>query len=74
MALTQFHQGTFKTIQRAFANVQVALMECRLRATGEMVAVICGVYPLGRRESVLIPLAQLFPGNPYDTIEPPVNG
>jgi Family of unknown function (DUF6117) len=74
MALTQFHQGTFKTIQRAFANSQVALMECRLRATGEMVAVICGVYPLGRGESVFIPLAQLFPGNPYDTIEPPVNG
>ena len=74
MALRQFHQGTFKTIQRAFANGQVTLMECRLRGTGEMVAVICGVYPLGRGESVFIPLAQLFPGNPYDTIEPPVNG
>jgi Family of unknown function (DUF6117) len=74
MALTQFHEATFKTIQRAFANGQVALMECKLRATAEMVAVICGVFPLGRAESVFIPLAQLFPGNPYDTIEPPVNG
>jgi Family of unknown function (DUF6117) len=74
MALTQFHQASFKTIQRAFANSQVALLECTLRATGEKVAVICGVYPLGRGESVFIPLAQLFPGNPYDTIEPPVNG
>jgi hypothetical protein len=74
MALTPFHQGTFKTIQRAFANGQVALMECRLRRSGEMVAVICGVYPLGREESVFIPLALLFDGNPYDTIEPPSNG
>jgi hypothetical protein len=74
MALTQFHQASFKTIQRAFANGQVALVECRLRRTGEMVAVICGVYPLGPGESVFIPLAQLFPDNPYDTIEPPSNG
>jgi len=60
MALTQFHQASFKTIQRAFANSQVALMECRLRATGEMVAVICGVYPLGRGESVFYPSCSAF--------------
>ena len=74
MALTQFHQGTFKTIQRAFATGQVALMECRLRRTGEMVAVICAVYPLRGEDVLFIPLARLFDGNPYDTVEPPVNG
>ena len=57
MALTQFHQASFKTIQRAFANSQVALLECRLRRTGEMVAVICAVFPLRDGESVVIPLA-----------------
>ena len=74
MALTNFHYGTFKTIQRAFANGQAALIETTLRGTGEKVAVICGVYPLGRGEFVYIPLAQLFPGNPYDTVDPPSNG
>jgi len=74
MALTQFQQASFKTIQRAFANSQVALMECRLRATGDMVAVICGVYPLRDEDVLFIPLAQLFNGNPYDTVEPSTEG
>jgi hypothetical protein len=74
MALTQFHQASFKTIQRAFANGQVALRECKLRRTGESVAVICAVFPLRGEDVLFIPLAQLFNGNPYDTVEPPVNG
>jgi len=74
MALTQFQQASFKTIQRAFANSQVALVECKLRATGEKVAVICGVYPLRGEDVLFIPLAQLFNGNPYDTVEPPTEG
>ena len=69
MALTQFHQANFKTIQRAFAHGNVVLMEYKLRATGKRAAVICAVFPLGQRESVFIPLVQLFDGNPYDVIE-----
>jgi Family of unknown function (DUF6117) len=69
MALTHFHQASFKTIQRAFASGNVALMECKLRATGKRVGVICAVFPLGQGDSVFIPLVQLFDGNPYDVLE-----
>jgi len=73
VALTKSQKANFKTILRAFANGQVALMECTMKATGEQVAVICAVSQV-REEFAVVPLAQLFTGNPCDVLEPPQQG
>ena len=73
MALTKSHKANFKTILRAFANSQVALMECTNKGTGEKVAVICAVSHV-REEFAFVPLAQLFNGNPCDVLESPQQG
>ena len=70
MALTKSQKANFKTILRAFANGQVALMECTMKATGEQVAVICAVSRV-REEFAVVPLAQLFNDSPYDVLESP---
>jgi hypothetical protein len=68
MALTKVHQATFRTLRRAFANDQVALVECTIKATGEQVPVVCAISP---GFYAIVPLAQLFAGNPYDLLEVP---
>jgi len=73
MALTTSHKANFKTILRAFANGQVALMECTNKGTGEQVAVICAVSHV-REDFAVVPLAQLFNGSPCDVLEPPQQG
>ena len=35
------HKANFETLQAAFDNGDVALMECQLASTGEPVAVLC---------------------------------
>lgn len=64
------HKGNFETLRKAFANGDVALMECTLNATGEKVAVICAVHTESG-EYVFTPMAQFFNGNPYDLLSPP---
>jgi hypothetical protein len=66
--LTKLHQAVFRTIRRAFSNDQVALVECTVKTTGERVAVICAISP---GTFAIVPLAQLFSGNPYDVLEVP---
>jgi hypothetical protein len=66
--LSKVHQATFRTLRRAFAKDQVALVECTVKATGERVPVICAISP---GFFAILPLAQLFTGNPYDVLEVP---
>ena len=73
MALTTSHKANFRTILRAFANGQVALLECTIKTTGEQVAVICAVSHV-REEFAVVPLAQLFTSNPCDVLESPQQG
>lgn len=71
MALAQGHRQNFETLQEAFANGDVALMECQMAATGEPAAVICAANRLPDGEIEFAPFAMLFDGNPYRTVNPP---
>jgi hypothetical protein len=70
MALKPGDKINFDTLQRAFANGDVALMECQDAQTHEYVAVLCAA---NRREDGVIdfaPLARMFQANPYDEVIP----
>jgi hypothetical protein len=67
------NKANFKTLQKAFKNGDVALMECTLKATGKKVDVICAVCK-GRDPKFpieMVPFAMLFNDNPYDLLVPP---
>jgi hypothetical protein len=74
MALPAGHKQNFETLQEAFANGDVALMECLSAATGETVAVICAANRLPDGEIEFVPFASLFDGNPYEAVNPPNPG
>ena len=65
------HKANFETLQKAFGNGDVALMECQLASTGEPVAVVCAANHLPDGEVEFAPFAMLFDGNPYEAINPP---
>ncbi len=72
------HQANFETLRRAFADGQVALMDCILLATGEHVAVIAAVgeddsNPYAGKQFVFTPFAMFFNGNPYELLLPPTD-
>jgi len=71
MPISETHKQNFETIRRAFTQGDVALVECQVAATGEEVPVICAtnLHPDGGIE--FVPFAAMFPGNPYEAINPP---
>jgi hypothetical protein len=71
MLLSVGHKRNFNTLRRAFRTGEAALMECQLAATGETAAVICAVNRLPDDQFELVPIATLFPGNPYEAVSPP---
>jgi hypothetical protein len=71
MALSPGDRTNFDTLRQAFLNGDAALMECRMAATGEAVAVVCAA---NRKEDGSVesaPFAVMFPGNPYEMLNPP---
>jgi len=74
MPLQAGHKTNFETLQQAFANGDVALMECQLVETGEEVAVICAASRHDDGEVEFTPFAMLFSGNPYEMLNPPRPG
>lgn len=71
MALLSGHRANFETLQRAFAKGNAALMECKLAATGEAVAVVCAVNRQDNGDFQFVPFAMFFNGNPYQVVNPP---
>ena len=69
--IVQKHSANFETLQRAFNDGQVALMECEEKATGEKVAVICAYVWDGETYN-FTPFARFFNGNPYELLIPPI--
>lgn len=61
----------FETLQRAFDNKDVALLECKENSTGETVALICAVSFDGK-EYIFTPIAKMIDGNPYELFTPPI--
>jgi hypothetical protein len=58
------------TIIQAAKADHLALMECRDKITGEIVAVVCAVNEVDG-EFEMVPMARLFDRNPYEVLEPP---
>ena len=74
MALMQGQKKNFETLRRAVLARDAALMECQLAATGEQVAVICAANRAPDGAIDFVPLAMLFPDDPYRTVNPPHPG
>lgn len=71
MALLKGHKRNFQSLVDAVQNGDVALMECQLAATGEVVAVVCAANRMPDGEIEFAPFAMLFNDNPYKTVNPP---
>ena len=71
MALAVGHRQNFDMLRRAMLAGDAALMDCQLAATGEPVAVICAANRLADCGAEFVPFAMLFPGNPYEAVNPP---
>ena len=65
------HTKNFQTLGEAFKAGQVALVECRIKATGEVVATICTTYVDDQGEINFVPFATFLNGNPYELLDPP---
>ena len=65
-------KANFETLCQAVKNGDAALLDCRLRETGESVAVVCAVNSGDDYE--FVPLAALFSDDPYQLLDPPDSG
>lgn len=70
MAIPDHLSGNFKTLLRAAADGNLALMECQDAVTEEPRYVICAVGRDGPAY-VMTPFGHLAEGNPYDAYLPP---
>ena len=71
MAIPDGHRTNFETLERAFRDGRVCLLDCQDRASGDSVAVICAVNPEDDGQTAFVPFARLFEGNPYEELCPP---
>ncbi len=61
----------FHMLTMAFDNRDVAVVECQIAATGEVIPVICAVNHTAPDRVEFVPVAQLFRGDPYRFLNPP---
>jgi Family of unknown function (DUF6117) len=71
MPLSAGDRANFDTLLRAVRAGYAAVVACSTLGSGETVSVICAVQLTAGGEVELVPLAQLFRGNPYDLLQPP---
>ena len=71
MVITEREQQNFLMLAKAFNNGDVALMECQLVETLEIVPVICAVNRIAPGHVQMVPFAQLYFGDQYTTVNPP---
>lgn len=64
------HEKNLETIVNAAKCGCLALLECRLRTTGEKVAVLVAVNRDGEMRT-FVPFAVFMNGNPYELLDPP---
>lgn len=66
------YETNFKTMQKAFTNKDVCIMECMDRQTGKPVIAVCASYKDKDGMFVTVPLAKMFDGNPYEEMYSPM--
>lgn len=64
------YKPSFNTLARAFKNHDVALMECKHRRTGQLVAAVCAVNRESNGDFSFVPFAQMLE-NGYRELLPP---
>jgi len=73
--LRKWNKANFKTLLRAAASGDLALMEVRRRADGKVVAALCavGFDPNDGKGGTygITPFAIMVEGNPFDMFDPP---
>jgi hypothetical protein len=67
MAVKPGNQINLETIIRAAKKGDLAVVECRDRATGKQVDALCAIGFDGK-EHTITPLAKMFEGNPYEEL------
>ena len=65
------YKHNFETIRAAVRNGGDMIMECIDNGTGKPVIVLCARYIDDEGMIVIVPLAKLFDGNPYEQLTPP---
>lgn len=72
-AIDDSSRKNFETLNRAWHDGNVALVQCRRRSDGATVSMICAVgYVDG--EYVITPFAEMVNGNPFELYDPPKSG
>jgi hypothetical protein len=71
MTACEGHKENLQTIIRAAKEGCLGLVECRVKATGEVVAVLTAFGPEKDGAVAFTPFAVLPNGNPYELLEPP---
>lgn len=73
MAIGEGYKTNFETLQKAVKNGDIAIMECKDKATGDTAILVCAVQRPQMRggEITMVPLARMIDGNPYELYEPP---
>ena len=70
MAIPEAYSKNFETLKRAQDNGDLALVECTDAETGKPVYTVCAMQHDGDGY-LIVPLAKLFDGNPYEELVPP---
>ncbi len=68
--IPESYRNNFNTLKRAFGDGAACLLQCRDKATGKPVFVICAVNCRGQ-DFELVPFARLFDDDPYGLLTPP---
>ena len=71
MAINKAYKHNFETLQRACRSDNLALMECTDAATGKKVIVVVAVDKSPSGEYLMVPVAKMFDGNPFEELIPP---
>jgi hypothetical protein len=77
MAIPEAIRTNFHTLERAFRNGDIALLECQKSANGEPVHAICAVNLIRQAgaepEIEMVPLGLMFSSDPYEMLIPASN-
>lgn len=60
----------FNTLLNAVENKRICMMECKRKKDNEIVNLVC-VMNFENDETVMIPVAEMMTGNPFEDYYPP---
>ena len=74
MAIPDYVRKNFDTLQRAFKNGDVCLVETTKAADNEPAYLVCALQRIGTEEFTFVPMAIMPTTDPYETFNPPMSG